>query len=47
MKQPRKPDATTYIIYSILGLAFLYVCMALGACFQLNQSETDGSIDIA
>ena len=47
MKQPRKPDATTYIIYGILGLAFLYVCMALGACFQLNQSETDGSIDIA
>lgn len=39
VRQPKKTDMTEIIIYGIIALVGLYLCMALGACFQLNQTE--------
>lgn len=45
MKQAKRLDATEIVIYTMIGLAVLYLCMALGACFQLNMTE-NGKIDL-
>lgn len=44
MRQPKKPDIFTIIIYIMLGIALLYVCAGLGACMDVNARE-DGTVD--
>lgn len=44
MKEQKKPDLMTILIYLILGIAGLYFCAGVGAAIELNTDET-GKID--
>ena len=46
MRQPKKPDALSIVIYAIIGIALLYVFAGLGACMDLNMDE-NGKVDYA